>query len=178
MTLLPPNATPLERATEATMARLADVPVPLRALFDPDTCPLDTLPYLAWALSIDTWSSDWPEEIKRARVRHAITIQRRKGTAQSVRDVVASFGGEVALREWWQQEPRGAPHTFDLLLDLNGRSGAVATAAFVDQVVAEVRRTKPVRSHFTFSQAIEADAALALTAAARPAVFRRLTVTA
>jgi hypothetical protein len=44
--------------------------------------------------------------IKRERVRKAIAIARRKGTAESVRSVVASFGGSVAIREWWQSEPR------------------------------------------------------------------------
>lgn len=178
MSLLPPNATPLERGIEGAMARFADVPVPLRRLYDPDNCPVELLPYLAWALSIDTWSSDWPEAIKRARVRGAIAIQRRKGTARSVRDVVQSFGGAVALREWWQQDPPADPHTFSLLLNVNGRTGALATAAFVDQVVEEVIRTKPVRSHFTFSQAINAGAGLAAVAAARPAVFARLALSA
>jgi hypothetical protein len=56
-------------------------------------------------LSLDNWSTDWPESIKRERVRKAIAIARRKGTAESVRSVVASFGGSVAIREWWQSEP-------------------------------------------------------------------------
>ena len=178
MTLLPPNATALERAVEASMARLADVPVPLRSLWNPDTCPVDLLPYLAWALSLDSWSSAWPETIKRARVRQALAIQRRKGTASSVRDVVASFGGSVALREWWQTTPPGDPHTFNLLLNITDDAGAPVDAAFVDAVIAEVYRTKPVRSHFTFSQALNATAGIVPVSAARPAVFTRLTMTA
>ena len=174
MTLLPPNVTPIERALESTMARLADIPVPLRALYDPDTCPPDLLPYLAWALSIDTWSTDWTDEVKRARVRSAIAIQRRKGTARSVRDVVQSFGGEVAIREWWEMQPLGPPHTFSLVLDLDGRSGALTSAAYVEQVVAEVTRTKPVRSHFTFTQALAATSALRPIAVLRPIAFTRL----
>jgi len=178
MTLLPPNTTAAERSVEAAMSRLADLPVPIRQLYDPETCPVELLPYLAWGLSIDTWSSDWPEEVKRARVRSAIAIQRRKGTAASVRDVVRSFGGEVAIREWWEMQPPGDPHTFDLVLDLNGRSGAVLSAAYVDQVVAEVIRTKPVRSHFTFSQALNASAQVGAIGAARPAAFVRLSFSA
>ena len=178
MTLLPPNTTAVERSVETAMSRLADLPVPIRQLYDPETCPVDLLPYLAWGLSIDTWSSEWPEEVKRARVRSAIAIQRRKGTAASVRDVVRSFGGEVAIREWWEMQPPGDPHTFDLVLDLNGRSGAVLSAAYVDQVVAEVIRTKPVRSHFTFSQALNASAQVGAIGAARPAAFVRLSFSA
>lgn len=178
MTLLPPSATPFERAVEASIARISDVPVPLRQLVDPDTCPADQLPFLAWALSIDSWDSDWPETIKRARVRSAIMIQRRKGTAASLRDVVSSFGGAVALREWWQTEPPGPAHTFALVVSLDGIVRPEATAAYADAVITEVARTKPVRSHFTFSQALSAAGALGLVAAARPAVHARLTLAA
>lgn len=178
MSLLPPNATPLERGIEGATARLSDVPVPLRDLVNPDTCPIDLLPYLAWALSIDTWSSEWPDAIKRARVRSAIAIQRRKGTAASVRDVIASFGGAVAIREWWQSEPRAVPHTFSLIVSLDGIVRLEATAAYADAVIAEVTRTKPVRSHFTFSQALTTSGSFGVVAAARPAVFRRLALAA
>ncbi|MGS0744187.1 phage tail protein I [Glaciimonas sp. GG7] len=51
--LLPPNTTPQERALEATMARISDIPVPLRQLYNPDTCPINVLPWLAWQLAID-----------------------------------------------------------------------------------------------------------------------------
>lgn len=178
MTLLPRNASELERALEASMARLADVPVPLRDLWNPDTCPVELLPYLAWALSIDSWSSAWSETVKRARVRQALAIQRRKGTSSSVRDVIESFGGVVAIREWWQMEPPGEPHTFSLVLNVTDEQGAPADAGYVDAVIAEVYRTKPVRSHFTFSQALNASAPVGVIGAARPAAFVRLSLTA
>lgn len=172
--LLPPNASPLERAVEASIARFADLPVPLRDLWNPDTCPIDLLPYLAWALSIDAWSSDWPEEIRRSRVRNAIQIARRKGTAESVRAVVESFGGAVALREWWQMEPRGEPHTFQLAVTLTGQDGQPATAAYTDAVIAEVRRTKPVRSHFSYSLGVNLGRDIGMVAAVRPVITTRL----
>jgi phage tail P2-like protein len=174
MSLLPPNATALERAIEAATARLGELPVPLRALVDPETCPLPLLPYLAWAVSIDAWSSDWPEEVKRARVRRAIDIQRHKGTASSVRAVFESFGGSVALREWWQLDPPGEPHSFTMVVELGGDDSAPVTAAFADSVINEVRRTKPVRSHFTFTQGLRANASSGLIAAVRPVIFTRL----
>ncbi|WP_010546001.1 phage tail protein I [Sphingomonas elodea] len=172
--LLPPNATALERAIESAAARMGDLPVPLRSIIDPETCPLPLLPYLAWAVSIDAWSSDWPEEVKRARVRRAIEIQRRKGTASSVRAVVESFGGAVALREWWQLTPPGPPHTFTMAVELSGNDGAPATAAFADAVIAEVRRTKPVRSQFTFTQGLRFNGSTSLVAVGRPVLFNRL----
>ncbi len=103
--LLPANATHAERAlARAIVAR--PLPVDITALWDADRCPTALLPWLAWALSVDEWKAYWPEAVKRARVRTAIAIQRRKGTAGSVRDVVAAFGGSVLIREWWQLQPR------------------------------------------------------------------------
>jgi phage tail P2-like protein len=176
--LLPRNATPQERAIEAATARMADVDVPLRDLWNPATCPEPLLPWLAWALSIDSWKSYWPVEIKRARVASALDIQRRKGTAQSVQDVVASFGGAVVITEWWQTEPKGDPHTFHADLTLSGRGGETASAAYVDDVIAEINRTKPVRSHFDFTQSSSLYGAVGVAAVVRPCIYARLNCTA
>jgi len=173
--LLPPNATDTERAIEATTDRATSLPVPLRKLWNPDTCPADLLPWLAWALSIDSWKDYWPEAVKRQRIRQAIEIQRRKGTAQSVRDVVESFGGGLAMREWWQKDPAGTPHTFELVLKLGG--SVPATAEYQEDIIAEVRRTKPVRSHFTFTAGLSATGGLGLGGIIRTAAFARLRLT-
>ena len=175
--ILPPNSTALEKALEQVAAGLLDIPVPIRSVRSADDCPINLLPWEAWGRSLDNWSSDWPEAIKRARVRNAIPIARQKGTSASVRAVVQSFGGSVAIREWWQMEPKGIPHTFSLVINLE-QQGVPASAAFVDQVIAEVSRAKPVRSHFTFTQGITAKASVGLIAAIRPTIYARLSCTA
>jgi len=172
--LLPPNATAVERALEAVTARLDAVPVPLRDLWSAERCPVHLLPWLAYALSIDSWNSSWSEPVKRAVVAQAIEIQRIKGTAASVRQVAQAFGGQIAIREAWQMDPPGRPHTFELVLTLNGQDGEPVTARFVEEVMDEVARTKPARSHFTFTQGISATAALGFAGAVRAAVYKRL----
>lgn len=172
--LLPANATALEQALEALTQRLDATPAPLRDLWSPWDCPPEHLPWLAWALSIDAWNADWPLGVKRAVVAQAIPIARRKGSVKSVRDVVAAFGAQIALREWHRLDPPGEPYTFDLVLTVNGQGGEPATAVFVEDVIQEVVRTKPARAHFTFTQGLTASGGLGLLAAARPAVYRRL----
>ncbi|GLK49612.1 phage tail protein I [Brevundimonas intermedia] len=172
--LLPPNATSIERALEAVTRSLDDISVPLRDLWSAERCPIELLPWLAYALSIDSWNSGWSEQIKRSVVAQAIAIQRIKGTAASVRKVVQAFGGQIAIREAWQMDPPGQPHTFELVLSLNGQGGAPVTARFVDEVIDEVARTKPARSHFTFTQGLSAEAGLGVAGGARPAAYRRL----
>jgi len=175
--LAPQNWTPLERAWEIMSRRIDEIAVPLRDLKNPWTCPIGNLPWLAHELSVDAWNPDWPEDVKRAVVAQAIEIQRMKGTAASVRKVVTAFGGSIAIREWWQQDPPAAPHTFDLVLTINnGADGAPVTARFVDEVIDEVARTKPARSHFTFVQGLQASAGIALGGGARVAVYRRLSL--
>lgn len=176
--LLPPNATDSELALEASTARIAALPVALRSLWNPATCPAALLPWLAWGLSVDTWSPDWPEATKRARIARAIEIQRRKGTLAGIAAAVAVFGGAVSIREWWQTTPRGTPHTFDVVLQLGLVDGAPPSGALIDDVITEISRAKPARSHFTFALGIDGMARIGVIAVARPAVFVRLSATA
>jgi phage tail P2-like protein len=173
--LLPPNATKGEQAMGGTVARISNVPVPIADLWNPYTCPEDQLPWLAWALAIGAWKSYWPIGIKRARVAAAIDIARRKGSTQSVEDVVNSFGGSVVLTEWFQMSPPGIPATFTLQITLSGADGEEPSAEFVDDVIAEVNRTKNTRSHFTFNQVSAFTGRIGIVAVIRPCIYRQLT---
>lgn len=176
--LLPPNATPLERALESVMARLGDVATPIETVWRPATLRADLLPYLAYSLSVDNWSPEWPEAVKRERIRRAIEIQRTKGSVASVRAVVATLGGSIALREWWQRTPLGDPYTFELILSLTPGAGEAPSTAYIDSIIDEIRRTKPVRSHSTFTLALTGKGSIGQIAAARPAVYARLSTVA
>lgn len=114
LSLLPPNASELERLAAEALAQIQRVPVPLRDLWNPDTCPVDLLPYLAWAFSVDRWSSAWPERAKRDAIRAAYFIHAHKGTIGALRRVVEPLGYLIRITEWWQQVPEGVPGTFSL----------------------------------------------------------------
>lgn len=172
--LLPPNATSAERAYEAATTRIDAIPAPARDLWNADTCPMNLLPWLAWALGIRAWNADWSDAIKRRLVRDALAIARRKGTVESVHAVVQAFGGDMVVREWFELTPKGQPHTFSILLNLNDAQGEPATGRFVEDVIGEIERTKPVRSHFTFTQGLSAVAGIGLFGGAMAATYRRL----
>lgn len=114
--LLPGNATELERNAAQALAQIQRVPIPLRDLWNPDTCPVELLPYLAWAFSVDRWSQAWPESAKRAAIRAAYFIHSRKGTIGALRRVVEPLGYLIEVREWWEEAPLGVPGTFRLLI--------------------------------------------------------------
>ncbi|GCZ52555.1 phage tail protein [Escherichia coli] len=110
--LLPPSASDFMRCVERGTARLSALPVSLNQLWDPDTCPVALLPYLAWALSVDRWDRDWTEETKRQVIRDAWAIHRHKGTISAIRRVVEPFGYVINVTEWW--ETGDTPGTFRL----------------------------------------------------------------
>lgn len=114
--LLPANAAELERLAAEALAQIDRVPVPLRQLWNPDTCPVELLPYLAWAFSVDRWSQAWPENAKRAAIRAAYFIHAHKGTIGALRRVVEPLGYLIEVHEWWEEVPLGVPGTFRLLV--------------------------------------------------------------
>lgn len=174
--LLPPNATKAELALEAVLARVNDIPTSFRDLWNPQKCPIKLLPWLAWAVSVDAWDSDWPEHTKRAAVASSIDVHRHKGTAGSMDDVVAAFGGRVVITEWWQMTPPGKEHTFVLNLAASGGEGK--GAQYVDDIIQAVWRTKPVRSHFIFIQSASMNGQIGVAPVLRPLAFARLVLQA
>jgi len=145
-----------------------------------DTAPEAVLPYLAEQFSL-TDEAIWPAAktlvSKRLLLKQAIELHRLKGTPWAVKSLVRSFGANIVLREWWQLDPPGPPHTFELILNLADQGGETASAALIDDVIAAVHRVKPVRAHFTFTQGIQARSTLGLAAAARAVQHVRLTLT-
>jgi phage tail P2-like protein len=90
--LLPPSATDQERAIANSLARLSDVPVPIRTLYNAATCPLALLPWLAWAYSVGEWDSEWPEATKRAVIASSVAVHRIKGTPASIQMALTAAG--------------------------------------------------------------------------------------
>ena len=173
MSLLPPNASKLQRALEAAVALPVLPDRTIRRMWDPDTCPEALLPWLAWAYSVDNWDASWPLAVRRAVIANAISIHRRKGTLSAVEDAIAAFGASITIREWWQAFPPAEAGTFEVILALADIAGEPPSAAYVASVVAEIERTKPLSRHFTFTQALEARGTIGMAMAGRAITYRR-----
>lgn len=145
-TLLPPNATPLMRELAAADAAIEGVNVAVVAtMADPANCPLAVLPFIAWALSVDTWSEAWSEAEKRAVVRDSLAMHAHKGTRAGMDTAVAASGGGLLVEEWWQQDPPGQPNTFTLRIT----PGGVARAPdWYRALFATLDAAKPLRDHY------------------------------
>ena len=94
--ILPANATDLERAVETLALALFDIDVPLATLWDTGLCVAAALPNLAWALSVDDWNKDWSEARKREVIAASVEIHRRKGTPWAVLRALEVLGYQSA----------------------------------------------------------------------------------
>lgn len=164
LSLLPPNASELERLAAEALAQIERVPVPLRQLWNPDTCPVELLPYLAWAFSVDRWSSAWPERAKRAAIKAAYFIHAHKGTIGALRRVVEPLGYLIEVREWWEEQPLGTPGTFRLLV---GVLDTGITEEMYQELTWLIDDAKPVSRHLVgLAIGLEARGATYVAAAA------------
>lgn len=148
--LLPPNRTATETALEQVVGR-QDVPVPIRHLWNADTCPAELLPWLARAVSVDVWDSNWSAEQKRQTIKASLEVHRRKGTIGAVRDALRALGFEARVQEWFNQIPAGPEYTYRLILEADQTGYSLEDAFLLLEVVAN---TKNLRSHLTEIQPI------------------------
>lgn len=141
-TLLPPSASAWMRGAEAATAKLSGITVAIRTLWTPTACPVDLLPYLAWALSVDRWDKNWPAEKKIASIQQSYWLHRRKGTRAAVRRVIADMGFTATFAEWF--ETGDEPGTFRLEV-------GVSEAGLTDKTLNELNRliddARPVSRH-------------------------------
>ncbi|HFF6728698.1 phage tail protein I [Klebsiella pneumoniae] len=141
-TLLPPSSTAWMRSTEAATARLSGITVAIRTLWTPTACPVDLLPYLAWALSVDRWDKDWPAERKIAVIQRSYWLHRRKGTRAAVRRVIEDMGFSATFAEWFDVGDQ--PGTFRLEVDVNEVG---LTPKTLDELNRLIGDAKPVSRH-------------------------------
>ena len=139
--LLPPNATPQERALSLATARVGGVPVPVGNTWNPQTCPIDILPWLAWSLSLDDWEVSWTEQQKRDAIAASVEVHRRKGTIGAVRRALQALGYEIQIIEGSE-----GPYTFAVYLDQS--NGGVPEVAF-QEAERLALSNKNARSHLT-----------------------------
>lgn len=143
--LLPPNATPQERALSEATARIGSVPTPVRTVWNPDTCQADALPWLAWAFSVDEWNPAWTEAQKRGAIKNSIAVHKKKGTIGAMRDALTPLGYDLEVTEWFQKEPAGDPYTFGIRINVD--QVGLGTEAEYDQVERVAISAKNLRSH-------------------------------
>jgi phage tail P2-like protein len=135
--LLPPGSSALERRLATACSDLSILAVPLRDLWNPATCPVRFLPYLAWAFSVDRWDEGWAENVKRRVVQDAFYIHQHKGTTSAIRRVVEPFGFLIRIIEWWQTGE--VPGTFRLDIGVQDQGITEETYVELERLINDAR---------------------------------------
>lgn len=110
--ILPANASPIEKAVLcAELARIALVdPTVVATIWSGALCPAELLPWLARSVSVDVWSPDWDEAVKRAAIINSPLVHRMKGTAYAVKRAVLQYSLKADLKEWWEDDTMERGH--------------------------------------------------------------------
>lgn len=138
--LLPPNATPLERALEQAAAVYGDTgrDVPVADVWRPATCPPALLPWLAWALAVRGWDAAWPVDVQRQAVAAAWEGHRRAGTHAGITAVLDHYGATYAL---------SSPGAFLLRIEI--ANSAALTSRHTARLRDQIERVKRLSVHTT-----------------------------
>ncbi|ODS44607.1 phage tail protein I [Pasteurella multocida] len=145
-TLLPTGSTTLEKRAAQIMKSAVENPIIIADLINPDRCPVNLLPYLAWAFSVDKWDENWSEEVKRIAIKQSFFIHKHKGTIVAVKRVVEPIGYLVELKEWFQTQPQGTAGTFSLTVEVSETGLNEHT---YNELVRLVNDVKPVSRHLS-----------------------------
>ncbi|MEX7766159.1 phage tail protein I [Klebsiella pneumoniae] len=123
---------------------MSAITVALRTLWTPTACPVDLLPYLAWALSVDRWDKNWPADRKVAAIQRSYWLHRRKGTRAAVRRVIEDMGFSATFAEWF--DVGDEPGTFRLEVDVNEVG---LTPKTLDELNRLIGDAKPASRHIS-----------------------------
>lgn len=121
-TLLPPNATTGELSLEQVMGHVSDLPIDIRTVKNPDLCPVELLPWLAWEYAVSYWDENWTEQQKRDVIKSAAAVNKKRGTPGVVKQALAAVDRQIDLVEWFNDEPVADPYTFRVLVHGNSIS--------------------------------------------------------
>ncbi|KQZ87195.1 hypothetical protein ASD64_07065 [Mesorhizobium sp. Root157] len=93
--LLPANATIPEKVLAALGPLVHELDDPIGRMWNPWLCPVEALPFLAWALRAPLWDETWPETTKRSVLAESPELNSVKGTVYAVARYVEIMGGRA-----------------------------------------------------------------------------------
>ncbi|PPK72681.1 phage tail P2-like protein [Methylobacter tundripaludum] len=155
--LLPPNANQQEHALDDAISRVGSVPVDIVKLWNPQTCPVAFLPWLAWALSVDEWDETWTETQKRNTIAVSYEVHSHKGTPFAIHTALSALGYDnVTINEGTVNYYNGA-HTYDgswtygadsawPMFDVVLNIGSTPDEAMIQKIRDRIMRYKNARS--------------------------------
>ena len=154
------------------VASARDVPALYLRLAELTSGQLD---HMARQMDVDVWRDSWPADKKRSVLLASYDVKRHAGTVGAVRTVLRSLGATVLLKEWWELDPQGTPHTFTLTAIASPSSGnSTLTDEEQEDLVRAINGAKPVRSHYELVIATAHTGGIAVSGNLRHVIMARV----
>lgn len=109
----------------------------------------EQLDHMAAAWDASVWRQSWPINIKRSVLNNVILEKKKRGTLGAVKKAIETIGSYTSITEWWQETPKGTPHTFKVIASLNNYE-SVLESDLQEDLFGLIDDAKPVRSHYDF----------------------------
>ena len=137
-----------------------------------DRLPGGVLDHMAMQYDVSVWRDSWSVETKRSVLKNSLSDKRKRGTRGAVVAALASLGSSASIVEWWQESPRGTPHTFKIYATLPKTGGIDAEVQ--EDLIKMIDDAKPLRSHYDFILQQSVDGGVGVCAYIRPLTVARI----
>lgn len=137
-----------------------------------DKLPSGVLDHMAAEYDVTVWRDSWDVATKRSVLKTALSDKRKRGTRGAIVAALASLGSSASIVEWWQQSPKGDPHTFKIYATLP-KTGAI-DAEVQEDLIKLIDDAKPLRSHYDFILQQSVDGGVGVCAYLRPLTVARI----
>ena len=135
----------------------------LETLWQPETCPIELLPWLAWSQSVTQWDEQWPEPIKRQIIAQSYEQHKHLGTRFAIINALAPFGYDTRITEWFEQVPKGPAGTIAIDVAVSDRG---LNESLYQQIFQTISANKRHSIQFNLSLSLLSTAKIQLASAA------------
>lgn len=157
--LLPYCSSDLERDLDIALSHIETVKIPIRDLWSPEKCPLKALPYLAWAVRVTNWDTNWTERTKRRVVASSLDVHRIRGTRPAVEKALESLGTDCEIVEWFESpESNMRRGSFEVRVKVKEGASTTPNPDFVNQLREVVNEAKPHSRPFNLNLSLGVEA--------------------
>ena len=182
-TLLDENATPLMRALDEVVGeRMAAMRLELARNWNPETCPVELLPHLAWVARVFLWDGDWTDEKKRRAILWTMRLRKLRGTLGAVKDGLEALGLKAAVVPWWQEQgdttrsfDASTMRDFQVFAWANDNldNDSTISGRKIELIRQVVEALKPLKSRYDLELGVRIDAEVQVSVAFRPVAVVR-----
>lgn len=158
--LLPPNATKLEKNIEQLGLHISILPVPFVELHRVELCPVPFLAWLAWDHRVEYWRSDWNESEKRQSIIESKPFNAQRGTRSSIENLLSKVATNYELKAWHQFNPPQPPFTFVVIIN-----ELIISIDQLLQIQTAVEATKSARDQFSIAATVSSSGQFYVTGA-------------